>query len=134
MTNVVAQAVTGTSAAPASAAKRQFSLVDTRGIGRPKPFAGAIDGLDGVEVQDDVFSSTPPCPDLDGSLDWAANQKEEIDQELTKQLCNRVGTDTAATDAFAKELHSANTHLFEGEPTAHRSGIDERARDVALVV
>ena len=41
-------------------------------------------------------------PDLDGSLDWAENQKEEIDQELIKQFANRVGTDTAATDAFAK--------------------------------
>ena len=55
-------------------------------------------------------------PDLDGSLDWAENQREEIDQELIKQFCYRVGTDTAAMDAFAKELHSAITHLVEGEP------------------
>ena len=41
VTNVVAQAMTGASAAPPSAAKRQFPLVDTRGTG--KPFMGAAE-------------------------------------------------------------------------------------------
>ena len=51
------------------------------------------------------------APDLDGSLDWAENQKEEVDQELIQQLCNRAGTETAAMDAFAKELLSGITHF-----------------------
>ena len=54
--------------------------------------------------------------DLGGSLDWAENQKEEDDQERIQQLCNTVGTDTAAMDAFAKELHSAITSHGEYHP------------------
>ena len=102
--------MTGASAAPPSAAKRQFSLVDTGGIGRPKPFTGATDGS--MEWMYKMMSFiNAAVPDLDGSLDWAENQEEESDQELIKQSCNRVGT-----YAFAKELHSAITHLVEREP------------------
>ena len=55
VTNFIAQAMTGTSAAPLSAAKWQFSLVGTRGISRPTLFTGAVDDWMGLEVQDGVF-------------------------------------------------------------------------------
>ena len=115
VTSVIARAVTGASATPPSAAKWQLSLVDTRGISRPKPFTGAVDGWMVWRYKMMSFINAA-APDFGGSLDWAENQKEEVDQELIQQLCNTVGTDTAARDAFAKELHSAITRFVEGEP------------------
>ena len=69
---------------PHSAAKRQFSLVDTRAIGRPKLFMGA--GWMEWRYKMMFFFNDAAAPDADG-------------------------TRAAALDAFAKELHSAISQL-----------------------